>query len=34
MAIVVALFLGFVGVSAFDVTYQDAVAKHQAEQGQ
>jgi len=31
MGIVVALFLGYVGISAFDITYQDAVKKHQAE---
>lgn len=33
MVYVVALFLGYVGISAFDITYQAAVEKHQQEQG-
>lgn len=33
MGIVVALFLGYVGVSAFDIAYQDMVEKHQDSQG-
>lgn len=32
MGILVALFLGYVGVSAFDIAYQDLVEKHQASQ--
>lgn len=32
MAIVAALFLGFVGVASFDVVYQDAVERHEQTQ--